>query len=90
MYFRLLVLRGYILPARTRVILSLTSKAPVAGLGQVRCGNGGGFCGVLGAQAKDSRASIGTIQLEMLVPKPLEWKGPWGCQLFARSQRKEG
>jgi hypothetical protein len=34
---------------------------------------------VLGAQEKGSRASRGTIQFEMEVPKPLEWKGPWGC-----------
>lgn len=50
----------------------------MAGLGQVRCGKGEGVWGVLGKQEKGSRASRGTIQLLMLVPKPLEWKGPWG------------
>lgn len=61
---------------RIKVALSFTSRAPVEGFGQVRCGKGRGFWGVLGAQEKGSRASRGTIQLLMLVPKPLEWKGP--------------
>jgi hypothetical protein len=43
----------------------------------VRWGKGGGSWDVLGEQEKGSRASIGTIQLLMLVPKPLEWNGPY-------------
>jgi hypothetical protein len=76
MYFRLEVLSAWDLPARIKVIFNLMSSAASAGFGQVRCGNGGGLWTVLGAQEKGSRASRGTIQLLMLVPKPLEWKGP--------------
>jgi hypothetical protein len=77
MYFKLLELRGWVLPFRTRVIFSLMSRAPLLGVGQVRWGKGFGSWVVFGAQAKGSRASKGTIQLLMLVPKPLEWKGPY-------------
>jgi len=53
------------------------SRAAVWGeCGQVRWGKGGGFWGVWGAQEKGRRASSGTIQLLVVVPKPLEWKGP--------------
>jgi hypothetical protein len=68
---------GCFWPPRMSVIFSLMSRAALAGFGQVRCGNGGGSWVVLGAQEKGSRASRGTIQLEMLVPNPLEWKGPY-------------
>jgi hypothetical protein len=61
----------------------------LAGFGQVRCGNGGGSWVVLGAQEKGSRASRGTIQFEMEVPNPLEWKGPWDALVFCCSSSYE-
>jgi len=78
MYFKLLELRACFLPFRTRVIFSFTSRAPSPLPFQAKCGKGFGSCCVFGSQANCSRASMGTIQLLMLVPKPLEWKGP--CQ----------
>ena len=69
MYRRLLVPVIFSSPLRMSFMRSLTSRAPVLGSGQVRCLKGAGFCFVFGGHENGSRASMGTIQLLMLVPR---------------------
>ena len=60
MYLRLLVERVDSLPFRTSLTLSLMSNVASSGVGQVKCGKGGGSCWVFTGHENGSSASNGT------------------------------